>query len=71
MNRVKSYTPKGKKRGQRHDVDYCNSPLRTIEDNLLFILMYLRKAMTQDIFGEVFKMSQPVPINGSIFCIPA
>ena len=33
--------------------------LRTIEDKLLFILMYLRKATPQDIFGEVFKMSQP------------
>jgi hypothetical protein len=60
LNRVKSYTLKGKKRGKRLYVDYCNNPLRTIEDKLLFILMYLRKATTQDIFGEVFKMSQPV-----------
>ncbi len=29
-------------------------------DKLLFILMYLRKATTQDIFGEVFGMPQPV-----------
>ena len=32
----------------------------TIADKLLFILMYLRKATTQDIFGEVFGMPQPV-----------
>jgi hypothetical protein len=31
-----------------------------MEDKLLFILMYLRKATTQDIFGEVFYMPQPV-----------
>ncbi len=39
---------------------YANSPLQTIEDKLLFIMMYLRKATTQDIFGEVFKMAQPI-----------
>ena len=27
---------------------------------LLFILMYLRKAMTQDVLGAVFDMDQPV-----------
>ena len=32
----------------------------TLADKLLFILMYLRKATTQDIFGEVFGMAQPV-----------
>lgn len=29
-------------------------------NKLLFILMYLRKATTQDIFGELFDMVQPV-----------
>jgi hypothetical protein len=29
-------------------------------DKLLFILMYLHKATTQDVFGKVFGMSQPV-----------
>jgi hypothetical protein len=57
---MKSYTVEGKERQNRSYVVYCNSPLPTIEDKLLFILMYLRKATTQDIFGEVFGMPQPV-----------
>ena len=53
-------TLEGKKRQKRLYVDYANSPVRTIEGKLLFILIYLRKATTQDIFGEVFEMPQPV-----------
>ena len=60
LKHVEVNTLEGKKRWKRHYVEYCNSPLKTIEDKLLFILMYLRKATTQDIFGEVFKMSQPI-----------
>ena len=54
------YTLEGKKRQKRSYVAYCNCPLPTMADKLLFILMYLRKATTQDIFGEVFRMPQPV-----------
>lgn len=57
---VEKYTLEGKERKKRHFTDYRNSPLPTIEDKLLFILMYLRKATTQDIFGEVFRIPQPV-----------
>jgi hypothetical protein len=57
---VQEYTLPGKKRRQRRYTTYRNSPLPTMEDKLLFILMYLRKATTQDIFGEVFGMPQPV-----------
>jgi len=57
---VQEYTLEGKKRQKRRYVTYKNCPLLTMEDKLLFILMYLRKATTQDIFGEVFGMSQPV-----------
>ena len=60
LKHIEAYTLEGKKRCKRHYVEYCNSPLRRIEDKLLFIVVYLRKATTQDIFGEVFKMSQPV-----------
>jgi hypothetical protein len=56
---VQAYTLRGKKRHKRRYVTYKNSPLPTMQDKLLFILMYLRKATTQDIFGEVFGMSQP------------
>ena len=60
LKRMEHYTLKGKTRGKRCYSDYRNGPLPTIEDKLVFILMYLRKATTQDIFGEVFKMPQPV-----------
>ena len=57
---VQTHTLTGKKRRKRRFVDYCNTPLPTIEDKLVFILTYLRKATTQDIFGEIFDMPQPV-----------
>jgi hypothetical protein len=57
---VREYTLEGKERQKRRYTTYQNSPLLTMEDKLLFILMYLRKATTQDIFGEVFDMPQPV-----------
>ena len=60
LKRMEIYTLEGKKRQKRRYVDYCNSPLPTIEDKLMFILMYLRKATTQDIFGEVYEMPQTV-----------
>jgi hypothetical protein len=60
LKRMEIYTLEGKKRQKRRYVDYRNSPLPTIEDKLVFILMYLRKATTQDIFGEVYKMPQTV-----------
>ena len=58
--RMEAYTLKGEKREQRRYVEYKNSPLLSMEDKLAFILLYLRKGTTQDIFGEVFNMSQPV-----------
>lgn len=60
MEHMQANTLAGKKRTKRRFVAYRNSPLPTHEDKLIFILTYLRKATTQDIFGEVFTMSQPV-----------
>lgn len=60
LKHMAHFTMEGKARGKRSYVDYCNSPLPTIEDKLMFILMYLRKATTQDIFGETYRMPQPV-----------
>jgi len=57
---MQTHTLEGTRRQKRSYVVYCNCPLPTIEDKLLFILMYLRKASTQDLFGEVFGMPQPV-----------
>jgi IS5 family transposase len=60
LRHMQKNTLDAKKREKRRFVAYRNSPLPTMEDKLLFILMYLRKATTQDIFGEVFQMPQPV-----------
>ena len=60
LRQMQKNTLDAKKREKRRFVAYRNSPLPTMEDKLLFILMYLRKATTQDIFGEVFQMPQPV-----------
>lgn len=47
-------------RKKRQYTVYKNSCFPSIEDPLLFILMYLRKAMTQDVLGAVFGLDQPV-----------
>ncbi len=57
---VETQTLDGKHRKKRRYTLYKNSCLATHEDQLLFILIYLRKAMTQDVLGELFGMSQPV-----------
>ena len=57
---VEIQTLDGKPRKKRRYTLYKNSCLPTHEDQLLFILIYLRKAMTQDVLGELFDMSQPV-----------
>ena len=50
----------GNPRRKRKYTTYANSCLPTLEDKLLFILIYLRKAMTQDVLGELFGIDQPV-----------
>ena len=55
LRQMQQKTLDAKNREKRRFVAYRNSPLPTMEDKLLFILMYLRKATTQDIFGEVFQ----------------
>ena len=57
---VETQTLDGKHRKKRQYTLYKNSCLPTWEDQLLFILIYLREAMTQDVLGELFGMSQPV-----------
>jgi len=56
---IRTTTLAGKPR-QRPYVSYRNCLLPTLANKLLFILMYLRKATTQDIFGELCDMAQPV-----------
>jgi hypothetical protein len=47
-------------RKKRRYTQYKNSCLPSLEDKLLFILIYLRNAMTQNILAELFGTSQPV-----------
>ena len=50
----------GKPRIKRRYSTYKSSCLPSFEDKLLFILVYLRKATTQDVQGELFGMSRYV-----------
>ena len=56
---VQTHTLDGKRRTKRKYSPYKNSPLPTIEDKLLFILIYLKQADTQELHGALFEMSQP------------
>ena len=57
---VATKTLDGKVRQKRQYARYKNSCFSGIEDMLLFMLIYLRKAMTQDVLGAIFGMDQPV-----------
>ena len=57
---VETKTLAGKYRKKRRYTHYKNSCLPSLEDKLLFILIYLRNAMTQNILAELFGTSQPV-----------
>ena len=48
------------RRKKRKYTCYKNGCLPSFEDKLVFILIYLRQAMTQDVLGELFGMAQPV-----------
>jgi len=56
---IEEYTLEGKKRTKRKYVPYKNSPLPTIEDKLLFILIYLKTNNLQNVQAELFDMHQP------------
>ena len=48
----------GEKREYRRYTTYSNSPLPTMEDKLLFILVYLKHNLHQEVQGCLFGMSQ-------------
>ena len=50
----------GKDRKKRRYTHYKNSCLPSLEDKLLFILIYLRQAMPQEGLAELFETSQRV-----------
>jgi hypothetical protein len=56
---MKNHRLDGKERGKRKYSDYKNSPLRTIEDKLFFILTYLKSNNLQAVQGALFGINQP------------
>jgi hypothetical protein len=50
----------GLPRANRRYVAYKNSPLPTIEDKLLFILVHMKQNVTQEVQGRLFGMRQSV-----------
>ena len=55
---LQEYTIEGYERVGKIPKPYHNSPLPTIEDKLLFILVHLKQNPTQTVQGYVFGMSQ-------------
>lgn len=55
---VQTHTLDGKERRKRRYSTYQNCPLPTLEDKLVFILVYLKQASTQEVHGLLFGMSQ-------------
>ena len=58
LARMRDYTIDGLPRLNRRYVPYKNSPLPTIEDKLLFILVHIKQNLTQEVHGQLFGMSQ-------------
>lgn len=58
-NHVAVYRLNGKKRTKRRYSEYKNSPWPTIEDKLLFILIYLKQGSLQEAHTTLFDMHQP------------
>jgi hypothetical protein len=55
---LEEQTVEGYERVGRRYVPYRNSTLPTMEDKLLFILVYLKQAPTQEVQGSLFGMRQ-------------
>jgi hypothetical protein len=56
---VAVYRLDGKKRTKRRYSEYKNSPLPTVADKLLFILIYLKQGSVQEAHATLFGMHQP------------
>lgn len=56
---MSEYTLEGFKRENRRYTNYKNCPLPTIEDKLLFILVYLKTNPLQTAHAKMFGMTQP------------
>lgn len=58
LERMEAYTIDGLPRLNRRYTPYKNSPLPTIEDKLLFILVHIKQNLTQEVQGDLFGMIQ-------------
>ena len=58
LERMRAYTIDGLPRLNRRYVPYTNSPLPTIEDKLLFILVHIKQNLTHEVHGQLFGMIQ-------------
>jgi hypothetical protein len=56
---LSQYTVDGQERIGRNFVDYKNALLPTPEDKLLFVLIFLKQNLIQEVLGALFEMSQP------------
>jgi hypothetical protein len=56
---IEAHTIRGKARAKRRYTIYKNSPLLTVEDMLLFILIYLKQETIQEVHANLFEMYQP------------
>ncbi len=56
---VAVYRLDGKKRTKRRYSEYKNSPLPTLADKLLFILIYLKQGSLQEAQASLFRIHQP------------
>jgi hypothetical protein len=56
---VAVYRLDGKKRTKRRYSEYKNSPLPTVADKLLFILIYLKQNSLQEAHATLFRIHQP------------
>lgn len=53
-----AWTNEGRERWGRRHTTYKNTPLPTPEARLLFALVYLKQAPTQEVHGQLFGMTQ-------------
>ena len=58
LHRMRMFTIEGKERGNRSFVDYDNASLPTIEDKLLFVIIFVKQNLTQEVMAFMFGMSQ-------------
>ena len=56
---LKQFTVDGNVRGGKAFSDYKNALLPTTEDKMLFVLIFIKQNLVQEVMGALFDMSQP------------